>query len=369
MKKKSNANLKLIAIITIASAVIVVGFSLIFTEFKVGVLQNDVVSAERVFVSTDKTAIDAFVASLDPVPEEEIKQQGFGIGVFVDLRDSNDIVIPQTSNLLPVSLQNLVDPSSGLLLDFATIQFDILGLTVIDDYIQVNVDYEVTNNDNIFLSGKAYGSGTTINNELDLKFEQGSVIGDAIEISFENNEVPSIITGTNKLQVRIIHVDVIVGTGFDTVQYPDWDGSFPVYTLQYDSDPNKKTVRNFQGIAVETLPNDSGIQVCGNDFGRLLPGQDIAQNAPTITVQELDGRTVLQSVPPPYGNRDADFNSYKCSSIVTGLDRDHDYNFIVNGVSVPVTTSTSSELFKAQCKASVVSGTTRVQCSSNFGWP
>lgn len=342
-----------------------------------GVLSNDVVNSDQVFVSSNKVAINKFINSLESTVEsgsnDTVKpKQGFGIGVFVDLRDSNGVVIPQDSNFLAVSeLQSLIGANNELL-DFTKFQFDITALTVYDDDVQVTVNYDVVSNENVFISGKAYGNGKTVNKEFNLKFEQGDKIGDAVEIDFEKNEVPGIITGTNTLEVRITHVEAVVGSSFETKHYK-WDGSFPILTVKYESDPTTRTVRDYRGVAVQTLPNDVGIKVCGYDNGRLFPGQDFPAFAPTITVKDSTGKIVLVSSQPLWGNRDADFNSLKCSSISSGLERNTNYSFVMHDGSVyQVTTPETPILYSATCVIKTAgtyqSPQTLFPCSSNFGW-
>ena len=360
------------AIIAVSLAVSL-SFVLIFTDFEIQLNSQDVVNGDEVFVTTDQRAIDKFLSEIENDVINSDIEQAFGIGIFVDFKDSNGNIIPQDSNFLKIPLtstsvtmntDSLVG-NDGELLDFAKIQFDVTGITTQETKLQVSADYEILSNDKVFLTGTIYGSGNTINNKLNLDFQQGTKTGNALELSFEKNEIPVIVGSgspkVNTLDFRITSVEAIVGESFDTEQYL-WIGSFPVYSLSYEADDQTRTIRDFTGKAIQTLPNNIGIQVCGNDFGR-WGGLELGRNAPTITVKDLAGVTVMVSSPPSYGNRDADFNSYKCGNISTGLERETTYLF--NGQQV--TTPNAPILYKAECKVTYVSPTYKVICTDNFG--
>ncbi len=368
------------AIIAVSLAVASIVFLLSFTGFDVTLNSQDVVSGDEVFVSTDEIAIKNFLNGLEETALLESQEQLFGIGIFIDFKDSNGVIIPQDSNFLKIPLTEksiVVETASliggdGQLLDFARIQFDVTGIVTKDTKVNVKADYEILSNDAVFLTGVISNSGQTTNNRLDLDFKQGTKTGQALELSFEKNEIPIIVgSGSpklNTLEFRITSVEAIIGENFDTEQYL-WSGSFPVYQLSYNADDQTRTIRDFTGMAIQTLPNDVGIQVCGNDFGRLASGTpDVQRNAPSITVKDMNGVVVLQSSAPNYGSRDADFNSYKCGNINSGLERDTQYKFITNGVTTDVMTPDSPILYNASCKASLSGSSLVVKCTSNYGW-
>lgn len=225
-------------------------FYLSFTSFDVRLAQKDVVSDDAVIVSTDETAITNFIASL-----ESEKQQALGIGVFVDFLDSNNQIIPQESKFLSIPFTDTsisLLGKSGELLDFAKIRFDVNGIVLHDDNVQLSAEYEILSNGTPFVSGLVFGDGMTTDKRLDLDFENSGKRGNVFELSFEKNEIPFKQDFTNTLEFRIKKVEAVVGSEFDTKQY-NWSGDFPVYTLKYDADSKSKTVRDFMGIATRVL--------------------------------------------------------------------------------------------------------------------
>ena len=376
---------KTYVIFSVSLAVASLLFFLSFTQFNVSLRTQEIVDGKQVFVSSDETAVDEF---LDILEEERNKinadnkeniTQGFGLGIFVDFRDSNGIVIPQEGNFLKVPFSDTflkLDPTTaslvgtdGRLLDFAKIQFDVLAITLIDAKVQVTAKYQVLSNENVIFSGTVFGIGNTVNKQLNLKFEQGSKIGEAIELNFENGEIPMMIGHdipiTNTLEFRIVEIEGVIGEGFDTDRYY-WKGDFPVYTLKYDADDKTRTIRDYRGIAIQTLPNDIGIQVCGYDSGRLSPGNDFSAFAPSITVKSVTGSVIMQSSSPPWGINDASFNSHKCGNIISGLERNTNYKFIMHdGSSFDIKTPNTPILYSASC---VAKSSNSFPCISNFGW-
>lgn len=389
MKSRYAKNKNLLPIILVSG----LGFSMIFILFMVNsgtplpktsdisfntqskIQLQDVVSGDGVFITTQPGEINKFIVELDNQNKDPdlANKQSFGIGIFVQLKDSNGKIVPQKSNLLPIDLQSLVG-LDGNLYDFAKIQFDIYGLVLKDTNIQATVDYELVSNNNVFLTGKAFGTGMTKDGQLNLFFEQGKKVGEVLELDFEKNEVPIVYNDSffrNTLEVRITKVEAVVGNNFDTKQYK-WSGSFPVYVLKFDSDKKTNTVRDYRGIAIQSLPNDVGIQVCGYDNGRLFPGQDFGRFAPSITVKK-NNVIVLTSVEPSWGYSDADFNSSKCSSPVSGLERNTDYVFVMHdGSTYNIRTSDDPFLYYAKCifkeSGTYQNPKTLFPCTSNFGW-
>ena len=374
---------KTYVIFSVSLAVASLFFFLSFTQFNVSLRTQEIVDGEQVFVSSEKTAVDEFLQILEEENKKntDTKSQGFGIGVFVDFRDSNGVIIPQDSNFVKVPFSDTslrLNPTSnslvgtnGELLDFAEFQVDAYGVVLFDDKIEVSAKYEVLSNDVVFLSGTMFGSGETVNKQLNLKFEQGQKRGDAIELSFESGEIPTNIGHdtpiTNTIQFRITEIEAVVGKDFETDRYY-WKGTFPVYTLKYDATDTTRVIRDFRGIAVETLPNDIGIQVCGYDDGKILPSQDFTAYAPTITVKDINGVIVMTSDSPNWGSRDSDFNSLKCGNIISGLERNKDYKFIVDGISFDVKTPSTPILYKASCSFKSTGTQMIFPCISNFGW-
>lgn len=347
-----------------------------FTSFTTSATANDVVSGEQIFITTNQTAADKFVNDLIAIEKTTNEQnpsavpvsKSFGIGLFVDFKDSNGVVIPQTSNFLVVNQLNSLLAGDGVFLDFAKFQFDVLAILTQDNYVDATVDYQVLSNGVKFLEGKAYGKGMTKDGKLNLTFEQGKKIGDVLELDFEKGEVPYVDKTTNTMEIRIIHVDAIIGQSFDTV-HRVWSGEFPALIVKFDADSSTRVIRDYRGIAVETLPNDVAIQVCGHDQGRLITGGGFGSYAPTIVVKQGNNE-IVKSIAPVWGSRDADFNSNKCGIIVGGLDRNADYDFIVDGKLIKVKTPSTPFTYRAECKMDTnIAGTSEVRkCTSNFGW-
>lgn len=339
-----------------------------FTGFDVSLSPQEVVSGEQVFVTTDKTAIDNFIQKIE---SEQNTKQAFGIGIFVDFKDSNGVIIPQDTSFLKIPLTQTYTASlvsdSGQILDYAVFQFDVVGVLANDDKLQVTADYEILSNDSVFLTGTVFGVGETNDKTLNLKFEQGSKTGEALELSFAKNEIPFIQDSRNTLEFRITSVEAIIGSGFETDKH-DWSGSFPILTVKFDADSKTRTVRDYTGLAIQTLPNDVGIQSCGYDNGRLSNGESFGRYAPIITVKTLDGKTVLVSDAPNWGFKDSDFNSLKCGNIITGLERNFDYEFHIAGDVISVTTPSEPFLYKAECTYYGAESTGVFPCKSNFGW-
>jgi hypothetical protein len=357
-------------VITISLAVASIFFFFSFSGFSTAISTQDVVNQDEIFISTDQKAVDGFVKTLGTQLDE--KQQALGVILSVVMKDSNGKVIPQEENFLNIpAMGSLISVNNGELLDYAKIQFDFEAVLAKDDHIgQITVNYEIYSNEATtpFLTGKAFGSGTTQNNRLNLDFEQGSKTGNAIELSFEKGEIPVVTVGGNSyrntLEVKVTKVSAIVGKEFETKQY-EWSGQFPVYTLKFDADANTRTVRDYRGIAIQTLPNDIGIQTCGMDSGRFIQGGGFSPHAPVFTVTK-DGKPVLTAPQPSWGNHDADFNSSKCGSIASGLERSTTYLFTVDGTPISVTTPATPILYKVSCTRD---HTNEVEsCTSNFGW-
>ena len=377
---------KIHVIFVVSLAVASLFFFLSFTQFNVGLRTQEIVDGDQVFVSSEKTAVDEFLQVLEEENKKNpaIINQGFGIGLFIDFRDSNGLIIPQDSNFVKVPFSDTslrLNPTTdsligtnGEFLDFAKFQIDAYGVVISDDKVEVTAKYQVLSNDVIFLEGVIFGSGNTVDKQLNLKFEQGQKRGEAIELSFESGEIPMIVGHgvpvTNTIQFRIVEIEAVIGESFDTDRYY-WKGTFPVYTLKYDASDTTRIIRDFRGIAIETLPNDIGIQVCGYDDGRLFPSQDFSAYAPIIVVKDNLGNIIFESDSPNWGNRDADFNSKKCGNIITGLERNTSYKFIVDGTSFDVITPSVPILYYAKCdfKSSGTSNPyTLFSCVSNFGW-
>lgn len=395
------------SIIVILSLIAVISFFFFFsfTEFQTVLVSNDVVTGDEVFITTDKTAVDNFMNRLhdeqviqlqrlqeeeqnyladvktqaeleqknfqDHLSEIELKKktQALGVGVFITLKDSNGNLIPQESKLLPV---NSIFLDDSTLLDFAKIQFDIVSLLLFDDNVQSTVKFDLVSNGKVFSSGVAFADGKTVDGKINYKFESGSKIGDAYEVNV-GNDIPVIASsgGTiNTFEIKIKNVSALVGDDFNTRQF-NWSGDFPVYTLKFIADDSHRTIRDFTGTAIMTLPNDIGIYVCGNDDGRVKISKtqsvDIPVYAPKILVYETNGDFVMESDQPNWGSRDADFNSYKCSVTKSGLDRNHNYIFKIdsaNSNGYEVSTPSTSMSYYAKCTNTGYSNT----CESNFGW-
>lgn len=383
---KTNA----IVAVSIALAVTAVVFYFSFTEFEVELTQQEVVSGEQVFVSTDKVAVDKFIEEFGTDdPTDENTQQKFGIAMFVDFRDSSGKVIPEGTNFLniPLTETNLNTASligeDGELLDFADIQFDFLGITAKDDFVEVSVDYEILSNGVVFLQGTAFANGMTSNNKINLDFSEGDVIGDAVQLSFENGDIPvEIVEGEvvrNVLEIRLKKVETLIGSDFET-RYYKWLGSFPIYSLRYDADPSTITVFDYTGKAITSLPMDVSIQSCGQNNGRIDYGSwdnkktvDTPRVYPIITVQDDLDRFILTSSNPTWGTRDADFGAVKCGSIVGGLERDADYRLTVTTnrnnfkETIPITTPLDPFNYKITC-SHFWDGKVKLKCTSNFNW-
>lgn len=247
---------KAIPIIAISIAIASVFFFFSFSGFSTVLATQDIIDQDQIFISTDQTAVDGFVDGLSDTLSDE--EQGVGVILSVVMKDSNGVIIPQEQNFLTIPVTgSLVSLNNGELLDFAILQLDFEAVLVNDDKVTMTVDYEVImNRQNTFLTGTAFGTGTTTDNRLNMEFEQGQKKGDAIELDFLKGEIPfQTISGNtfrNTLDIKVTKVSATVGTGFDTKQY-EWEGSFPVYTLKFDHDPLYNTVRDFTGTAIKVL--------------------------------------------------------------------------------------------------------------------
>ena len=296
---------KVIPIIAVSLAIASVFFFFSFSGFSTVLISQDVVDQDQIFFSTDQTAVDGFVDDLsDTLTDDE---QGVGVILTVVMKDSNGKIIPQEQNFLTVPIMtSLISTNNGALLDFAKLQFDFEAVLVKNDRIgEITVDYEMTmNRSTPFLKGTAFGSGTTTNNRLNLDFEQGTKRGNAIELDFEKGEVPvKIVTGqsfTNTLDVTVTKVSALVGTNFGTQQY-QWTGVFPVYKLKFDADAESRTVRDYRGIAIQTLPNDITISTSSspathqNNYRGGTVDYAWSATTSTITVTKLDGTVIAKT--------------------------------------------------------------------------
>lgn len=361
-------------VISIALSVSAIFFFFSFTGFSTILATNDVVNGEEIFISTDQTAVDGFLETLnfeldklDPNCSEfdletdmcpTFKDQALGLILTVVMRDSNGVIVPQEQNFLTIPTPASLLTVDGELLDFAKLQFDFEAVLVKNDRIgEITVDYEMTmNGGTAFLKGTAFGSGTTADNRLNLLFEQGTKRGDAIELDFEKGEVPvKIVTGqsfTNTLDVTVTKVSALVGTDFGTQQY-QWTGVFPVYKLKFDADAESRTVRDFRGIAVQTLPNDITISASSTprlDINNYVGDVDYHwdKTSTTITVTKLDGSFIAST----------------SGGIVGGIPRGETLIFTITGDgagSWTVTTPDSQRAYTAGCSPHPKSS-----CTNNF---
>ncbi len=378
-------NSRPIIVISIALSIAAAFFFFSFSGFSTIIATNDVVNNDQIFISTDQTAVDGFIETLEEeletldIPEQD---QALGVILTVVMKDSNGDIIPQEQNFLTIPemvTQSLitVGVDDQKLLDFAVLQFDFEAVLVKDDRIgEITIDYEMTMNRGAtpFLTGTAFGSGQTTDHRLNLDFEQGSKIGNAIELDFEKGEVPiRLVTGNsyrNTLDVTVTKVSALVGTEFGTQQF-QWIGEFPVYKLKFDADSETLTVRNYQGIAIQTLPNDITIQECGKSrlhHNNWHNGADYSWGpSPQKIKVYQDGKLIATSRSPDVSSA----GGSSCGGLVGGIPRGADLQFTVNdGAYIDVHTPDTQKAYV--CNAGGLSSSATycsASCTGTWGAP
>ena len=95
-----------------------------------------------------------------------------------------------------------------------------------------------------FLSGTAYGSGSTVNNKLSLNFEQGSKKGEAIELDFDKGEIPGAYLEIIEIekQLQSIHLSTSPPEPVfytDKQDYRDYQGTLKSNYVQIETSDSK----------------------------------------------------------------------------------------------------------------------------------
>ena len=359
-----------------------------------------------VFVTTNTTAIDEFVAILEVDEEtvdvttetldqltgtttyvtEEIIVPGVGLGVEVALLDSDNTVIPQSSNFLKIPVldafvsnptsASLVD-SSGNDISLGRIQVIFKALTTSEENLTITGNYQVLLNGDLLAEKELYGKGRAVGNTLDLSTDLDA----SLTFTFEDEDVSQFIVGEddnvflNNFEIRVQYVEVVMGDFFETKQYI-FNGDFPAYQMRFTHDGTTNTVRDFSGAAIQIPLSNSGVTSCGygsNRYQTISGYERPPPYYPAITVKDLTGKTVLDLTSEPH--RD---NGRQCTTLI-GLQREAVYNIIVNDEPpIQVTTPSTTFIYEATCQREFerkegfndyyYTSFRGQSCTSNFGW-
>jgi len=362
---------------------------------------------------SNQTLIDLFLESLKDEPEtppdsdqnpieqffDENEPIGItaspkvGIAVDVTLIDSNFKRIDVPTNFLNIPTTvlplTLLD-AEGRIFDLGSITIGFTAVSNIDAVhdvtgkfvIIINTDEELNKRGELRERGKIittqefFGRGTPdADNKLKLQTTGGK---DAITFIFKDEPPSAFIAGTtldNRYDVFIKEVSVTVGEGFDTVVH-GFKGNFNAYTLRLQFDKDGVVVRDNTGKAISVFPSDSTITECGQNkafANGFVSGKQKVWSPTGVTVQVLDdvnGLVLVTSANPVYGNQERDFWKRVCSEKVSGIPRNSELIFRVNGQDVMVMTKKTQQNFIIACEHDLAKTLKRLPpiCASNFGF-
>ncbi len=367
---------------------------------------------------SDQNAIDQFLDEEEPLGISASPK--IGIAVDVVLIDSNLKIVEVPTNFLTFPTETtpltLID-EQGRILDLGSITF---GFNLVSDQdlvhdisgkfeIIFNADEEKGRKGDIRQTGKILASqeffGRGIPDE-DGKLKLQSTGGkDAVTFIFEDEPlrqfIPSSGSLDNKYQVFITEVSAVVGEGFDTKEY-NFSGSFPAYTLRLQFEQDKTVIRDNTGKAFSVFISDSTITECGQNGGNInnfIGRTDIGFPATVQSVEIFDdpnGLPIVTSDTPtkftnsrgrnqPFGQACGETIPTEIPRIVgdkfSGIPRDSELVFKVNGEEFNITTKKSQQNFFVKCQTNFIRDSITVDgkkgsawqllpqlCESNFGF-
>lgn len=335
------------------------------------IITGSIVDADIVYTKANLTSIESFfqTAVEETIPNSPLASEKFGISADAILFDSNQKQFPNNFILLVPKTQTLVD-KEGRLLDLGSIQISLTGITeatsnvIVDGKIKVFLDSKLVIDTNIA------GIGRTQEKQLPLSIGGKKTF----TFTFADEGKTWIDESTHYFKVILYNINAVTGEGFDshTFKFPN---EAIIYLLEMKVDTDKIVVKDTLDSAISIFKADSILKACGVNQGRTQyydPNyketryRNFGALYPPIVEVITNGVTIVKSVNPTYGGRDADFGAYVCNS-VSGIPRNAIVTFKVDNQEFKVLTPKTVNTYQISCTyTNINTGTTK--CVSTFGW-
>ena len=325
-------------------------------------IEFSIIDTERVFTTSDQSAIEQFLDEND-LPSSSEK---FGIEVQTVLFDS-DLKQYPTSNVIAIPELSITD-DQGRVLDLGTIQTSFLGINSDSergDETSFNLDGTVKFylDDDLITTKKLYSSETGSNENYKL-----SILDSIPPTSFDNR--PQAFTFTladegadwldkseHTYRIVVTEINAEINSN-ENIKKFSWNGEKIAYELKVKVDESKKVVYDYKGEAVSIFKNDSTLQICGYSIYQKENSQAPIQgektiSPPSVVVRDTSGNilasaehtaTVAVAGIAEGRNQKTWYGVStvgSCSEKTYGIPRDADIIFTVNDKDYPVHTPKS----------------------------
>jgi hypothetical protein len=321
-----------------------------------------IIDTEIVFTESNDSLVTRFLD--EQQIDSPFSTEKFGIETQTVLFDSNQEQFP-SSNILDIPQLTLTD-TEGRILDLGSIQTSFVGITANSEKsFNMTGTVEFWLDDTLIKTKKLYASDTSSENIHPI-----SVVDSLPPSSFDR---PTTFTFTlsdegrnwtdgseHTYRVVMKNIDADVNSEQDHKKF-SWSGEEIVYELKTIVDDRKITILDEENNAVAIFKSDNTLQICGNSIYQLVRFVNSDLHQPTftvspipVTITDVDGNVIASaSFTQPdaerlhspskktknvwYGTNDLK----SCSEKVSGIPRNADLIFIIDGQKIPIKTPLS----------------------------
>ena len=311
-----------------------------------------IINTEIVFTESDQSLVEQFLDN-NNLPSSSEK---FGIETQIVLFDSNQEQFP-SSNILGIPQLTVID-SQGRLLDLGTIQTSFAGITANSEKsFNLTGTVEFWLDDTLIKTKKLYASDV-----LDVISHPISVVDSIPPSSFDrpttftftlSDEGRDWTDGSEHIyRVVMRHIDADINSEQDHKKFI-WSGEEIVYELKVKVDERKLTILDEENNAIAIFKSDNTLQICGNSIFQWIKNVDVELHTPVVTahpypvtITDIDGN-IIASVSFTQLDASAPYKFYgvvdlkDCSEKVSGIPRNADIIFIIDGNKIPIHTPMS----------------------------